>query len=51
MPLCNDGAEMQVEVSIRAVSDTGSIKTATLEQKVKETLNQIGAKILEDFQE
>ena len=39
---------MEVEVSINATSDTGSIKSSTVEQKVKETLNQIGAKVVEE---
>jgi hypothetical protein len=51
MPLRSDGAEMEVEVSINATSDTGSIKSSTLEQKVKETLNQIGAKVVEEERE
>ncbi len=51
MPLRSDGAEMEVEVSINATSDTGSIKSSTLEQKVKETLNQIGAKVVEEQRE
>jgi len=51
MPLRSDGAEMEVEVSINATSDTGSIKSSTLEQKVKETLNQIGAKVMEEERE
>jgi hypothetical protein len=48
IPLRSDGAEMEVEVSINATSDTGSIKSSTVEQKVKETLNQIGAKVVEE---
>ncbi len=51
MPLRSDGAEIEVEVSINATSDTGSIKSSTLEQKVKETLNQIGAKVVEEAKE
>jgi hypothetical protein len=51
MPLRSDGAEMEVEVSINATSHTGSIKSSTLEQKVKETLNQIGAKVVEEERE
>jgi hypothetical protein len=51
MPLRSDGAEMEVEVSISATSDTGNIKSSTLEQKVKETLNQIGAKVVEEERE
>lgn len=48
MPLRIDGAELDVEVYIRA---SGNIKPTTLEQKVKETLNQIGARVLEELQE
>lgn len=44
---CNDGAKKQV-VTIEAQSARASIKPSTLEQKVKETLNQIEAKILGD---
>ncbi|MCL5958118.1 MAG: DUF499 domain-containing protein [Chloroflexi bacterium] len=51
MPLQNDGAELDVEVFIQARSRSGGIKQSTLEQKVKETLAQIGARILEDSRE
>ena len=51
MPLRADGAELQVEIVVEAQSVTASIKPCTLEQKVKETLNQIGAKALEDSRE
>ncbi len=45
MPLHLDGAALDVEINIRAVSEAG-IKRATLEQKVEETLRQIGAEVL-----
>jgi len=48
LPLRNDGAELEVEVFVRAWSESGSIKQETLKQKVKETLRQINAKILEE---
>lgn len=51
LPLRNDGADIQVEVLVQASSESRNIKPSTLEQKVKETLNQIGAQILEDSQE
>jgi hypothetical protein len=49
LPLRNDGAALEVEVYIQARSESGGIKPATLEHKVKETLRQIGAEILEEF--
>jgi hypothetical protein len=51
LPLRNDGAELEVEVCVQAQSKSGSIKPATLEHKVKETLRQIGAETLEEFHE
>jgi hypothetical protein len=51
LPLRNEGAELEVEVCVQAQSKSGSIKPATLEHKVKETLRQIGAEILEEFHE
>ena len=51
MPLRNDGAQLDVEVSVEARSESGGIKSATLEHNVKETLRQIGAQILEEFYE
>jgi hypothetical protein len=51
MPLRNDGAELQVEVLVQAQATSGSIKPATLEHKVKETLRQIHAEILEETYE
>ncbi|MCL6623464.1 MAG: hypothetical protein K6T17_02455, partial [Fimbriimonadales bacterium] len=47
-PLRNDGAELDVEVLVQARLESGGIKPATLEHKVKETLRQIGAEILEE---
>jgi hypothetical protein len=51
LPLRNDGAALEVEVYIQARSESGGIKPATLEHKVKETLRQIGAETLEEFHE
>ena len=47
LPLRNDGAELEVEINLTAKSDAG-FKQATLDHKVRETLNQIGAKVEED---
>lgn len=49
-PLKEDGAEIEVEVALTARSE-GGLKKTTLDHKVKETLNQIGAKILEENQQ
>jgi hypothetical protein len=49
MPLRGDGAEIDVEVSLTARSQEG-LKKTTLDHKVRETLNQIGAKILNEEQ-
>jgi hypothetical protein len=49
MPLRGDGADIDVEVSLTARSEEG-LRKATLDHKVKETLNQIGAKILDEEQ-
>ncbi|MGQ9458025.1 MAG: ATP-binding protein [Anaerolineae bacterium] len=46
MPLRSDEAELRVEIRVDAHSPTG-IKKSTLEQKVWETLQQIGAEVLE----
>ena len=51
MPLRADGARLEVEVVVQAHAESGDIKQSTLDQKVKETLNQIGAEVLEDHQE
>ena len=48
LPLRNDGAKLDVEVLVQARSESGGIKPATLEHKVKETLRQIGAEIVEE---
>ena len=50
MPLRGDGADIDVEVSLTARSQEG-LRKATLDHRVKETLNQIGAKIIEEKQE
>lgn len=47
LPLRGDGADLEVEVTLNARCALGSIKTSTLEQKVTETLRQIGAEVLE----
>jgi hypothetical protein len=44
-PLRNDGAELSVEVTLEARSQPGGFKKSTLDQKVNETLKQIGAEI------
>lgn len=46
MPLRGDGADISVEVSMTAHSEEG-LRKATLDHKVKETLAQIGANILD----
>jgi len=51
MPLRSDGAEMEVEIWVRAHSDSGSIRQNTLDQRVRETLRQIGAQVEEDVAE
>ncbi len=48
LPLRGDGADLEIEVTLDARSAPGSIKTSTLEQKVNETLRQIGAEVLEE---
>jgi len=50
MPLHNDGASLSVEIKVQAKSESG-IKKGTLDQKVDETLRQIGAEVLEDKEE
>jgi len=45
-PLRHDGAELEVEVSLKARCSSGGFKKSTLDQKVKETLNQISADII-----
>jgi len=49
-PLRREGADISLEVKIEAKSQQG-IKRDTLELKVKETLNQIGAEVLEEHEE
>ncbi|MCM8768828.1 MAG: DUF499 domain-containing protein [Candidatus Omnitrophica bacterium] len=46
-PLRQEGAETRLEVSLEAKAEDG-IKQTTLDQKVKETLSQIGAEVLEE---
>jgi hypothetical protein len=47
MPLNREGARISLEVKIEAHSEEG-ISKDTLDLKIKETLNQIGAKIIEE---
>ena len=49
-PLDKEGAQISLEVKIDAQSEKG-IKKDTLDLKIKETLKQIGAKILEEQEE
>jgi hypothetical protein len=49
-PLSREGAQISLEVKIEAESKRG-ISRDTLDLKIKETLNQIGAKILEEKEE
>jgi len=44
-------AELEVEVLVQARSKSGGIKPETLESKVKETLSQIGAEVMEEIYE
>lgn len=48
MPLKGDDADIQLEVYLQAFSPQGSIKQATLDHKVRETLAQLGAQVLEE---
>lgn len=50
MPLRQDGAELRVEVNLEAHSKQG-VNQTTLDQKVRETLSQIGAEILDEKNE
>jgi len=50
MPLRGDGAELGIEIEVDARA-AGGIKKVTLEQKVEETLRQIGAQVLEERRE
>ena len=50
MPLSRDGARISLEVKIEAESSQG-IKRDTLDLKIKETLKQIGARVLEEREE
>jgi len=50
MPLTQEGASISLEVNIDAHSEQG-ISRDTLDLKIKETLNQIGAKVLEEQEE
>ncbi len=50
MPLQRDGAELSIEMDLKATSSKG-IRKSTLEQTVRETLRQIGAEVLKEQQE
>lgn len=50
IPLSREGAQISLEVKIEAQSEQG-ISKDTLDLKIKETLNQIGADILEEEKE
>jgi len=50
IPLSTEGAQISLEIKVEAQSDKG-INKHTLDSKVKETLNQIGAKIIEEKEE
>jgi len=50
MPLNQEGAQIDLEIKIEAQSPQGISKN-TLDLKIKETLNQIGAKIVEEKEE
>jgi hypothetical protein len=47
MPLNQEGAQINLEIKIEAQSPQGISKN-TLDLKIKETLNQIGAEVLEE---
>ncbi|MHA1605801.1 MAG: hypothetical protein ACTSWF_14275 [Candidatus Freyarchaeota archaeon] len=49
-PLSREGAQISLEVKIEAQSEQG-ISRDTLDLKIKETLKQIGAKIVEEKEE
>ena len=49
-PLRREGAQISLEVKIEAQSDKG-ISRDTLDLKIKETLKQIGAEVLEEKEE
>lgn len=50
IPLSTEGAQISLEIKVDAQSEKG-INRNTLDFKVKETLNQIGAKVLEEKEE
>lgn len=49
-PLRREGAQISLEIKVDAQSEKG-ISRNTLDIRVKETLNQIGAKVLEEKEE
>ncbi len=46
-PLRQDGADLKIEVTLEARAESG-ISQTTLDQKVRETIQQIGARIVEE---
>lgn len=50
LPLFQEGAELRVQVTLEARA-AGGIKPITLDQKVRETLQQIGAQVLHEEEE
>jgi hypothetical protein len=50
MPLNQEGAQIDLEIKIEAQSEQGISKN-TIDLKIKETLNQIGANVLEEKEE
>ena len=47
-PLRNDGAEVRLVVSLEARSPAGTINRATLEHTVRETLQQLGVRVMDE---
>ncbi len=48
IPLQRDGAQVDVEVVVKARAESDGIKEKTLNTSVKETLAQIGAEVKEE---
>lgn len=48
IPLHNDGAEVRLVVSLEARSPGGSIRSITLEHTVRETLKQLGVRVIDE---
>lgn len=47
LPLNREGVQISLEIKLETQSDTG-ISRDTLDLKIKETLNQIGAEVVEE---